>query len=53
MAHPPPTEAKVEGEAEIAGYLLAKEERDKALKELSKKLDQYLIGPFSVESSSL
>ena len=52
MAHPPPPEkkAKVEGvEAEIGEYQLTKEERDKALKELRKKLDHYLIGPFSVE----
>jgi len=30
-------------------YLLNREERDEALKELRKKLDHYLIGPFSTE----
>ena len=49
--HSPPPEAKVEEEEAGNGeeYQLTKEERDKAVKEMRKKSDHYLIGPFSVE----
>jgi hypothetical protein len=48
----PPTKKRTKVEKKthsVKEYLLNPNKREEALKELKKKLDQYLIGPFSVE----
>jgi hypothetical protein len=44
-----PAEKKVKVVEDETDYLLNQKERDEALNELMKKLDYYLIGPFSAE----